>query len=55
MVNRRHFLKQFGAFSLAFSGFGQALGKAANLNNLIEQTNAQGYGPLLKDPYGILD
>ena len=55
MVNRRHFLKQFGAFSLAFSGFGQALGKAANLNNLIEQTNAQGYGPLLKDPNGILD
>ncbi len=55
MVNRRHFLKQFGAFSLAFSGFGQVLGKAANLNDLLEQTNGQGYGPLLKDPNGILD
>jgi hypothetical protein len=55
MVNRRHFLKQFGAFSLAFSGFGCFSGKAANLNDLLEQTNGQGYGPLLKDPNGILD
>ena len=55
MVNRRHFLKQFGAFSLAFSGFGQVLEKAVNLNALLEQTNGHGYGPLLKDPNGILD
>ena len=55
MVNRRHFLKQFGAFSLAFSGFGQVLGKAVNLNDLLEQANSEGYGPLQKDPNGILD
>ena len=55
MVHRRNFLKQFGAFSLAFSGLGQMLGKAANLNGLLEQTNGQGYGPLQKDPKGILD
>ena len=55
MVNRRHFLKQFGAFSLAFSGFGQVLGNAANLNDLLEQANGEGYGPLQKDPNGILD
>ena len=55
MVNRRHFLKQFGAFSLAFSGFGHVLGKAANLNDLLDQASGKGYGPLLKDPKGILD
>ena len=55
MVNRRHFLKQFGAFSLAFSGFGHVLGKAENLNDLLDQASGKGYGPLLKDPKGILD
>ncbi len=34
MVNRRHFLKHFGAFSLAFSGFGKVLAKAVNLKDL---------------------
>ena len=55
MVNRRHFLKQFGSYSLAFTGFGHVLAKAANLNTLLEQTKVHGYGPLLKDPNGILD
>ena len=55
MVNRRHFLKQFGAFSLAFTGFGHALGNAVNLSDILAQSSGQGYGPLLKDPKGILD
>ena len=55
MVNRRHFIKQFGAFSLAVSGFGQALANTSTINHLLDQKYKKGYGPLIKDPNGILD
>lgn len=55
MVNRRHFIKQFGAFSIAFSGFGRALANTSTINQLVDQNNNKGYGPLIKDPNGILD
>ena len=55
MVNRRHFIKQFGAFSIAFSGFGRALANTSTINQLADQNNNKGYGPLIKDPNGILD
>ena len=55
MVNRRHFIKQFGAFSLAFSGFGRALANSSTVHQLIDQNYNKGYGPLIKDPNGILD
>ena len=55
MVDRRHFIKQFGAFSLAFSGFGQALANTSTINHLLDQKYKEGYGPLIKDPNGILD
>ena len=31
------------------------LGKAVNLNDFLEQADGEGYGPLQKDPDGILD
>tara|TARA_X000001036_G_scaffold42743_1_gene34241 strand:+ start:647 stop:2032 length:1386 start_codon:yes stop_codon:yes gene_type:complete len=55
MVNRRHFIKQFGAFSVAFSGFGNALANTSTINHLLDQKYKKGYGPLIKDPKGILD
>ena len=55
MVNRRHFIKQFGAFSIAFTGFGRALANTSTINQLVDQNNNKGYGPLIKDPNGILD
>ena len=55
MVDRRHFIKQFGAFSLAFSGFGRALANTSTINHLVNQDYNKGYGPLIKDPNGILD
>ena len=47
MVNRRHFIKQFGAFSIAFSGFGRALANTSTINQLVDQNNNKGYGPLI--------
>ena len=55
MLDRRHFIKQFGIFSIAFSGFGRALANTSTINHLLDQDYNKGYGPLIKDPNGILD
>ena len=55
MVNRRNFIRQVGAFSLAFTGFGRTLANVSTLDHVLEQNHSKGYGPLIKDPNGIID
>lgn len=53
-ISRRNFLKQAGAISLGFSGLQLIMNSGIGFANTFLE-NSDGYGPLVKDPEGIMD
>ncbi len=54
-IARRDFLVRSAALGLGFAGLGRLQARGASISHLAGSANADGFGPLVPDPYRICD